>query len=53
MKKSSQYYEAMHAVLTTDGLANSAKLEILETLICDKNIAELLEKREAEKEDKE
>ena len=49
MNKSLQYTEAMHAVLVTDGLTNSAKLEILDTLMQDKRMAEVLEQHNAEK----
>lgn len=49
MKKSERYYKAMMAVINST--INAAdKLEILETLMEDRRVAEFTEKRDAEEE---
>lgn len=48
MKKSERYYGAMMAVLDWDGMNNHEKLEVLETLMNDKYLAELVEKKQEE-----
>ena len=49
MKKSERYYKAMMAVINST--INAAdKLEILETLMEDRRVAEYTEKQEAKKE---
>ena len=48
MKKSERYQFAMLAVLNS-GFADKTKLEILETLMGDKSLAEFTEKAEEEK----
>lgn len=46
MKKSEIYYEAALAVIDDDTLIAPQKLEIIELLIVDKNIAEMVEEQE-------
>ena len=49
MKKSEIYQTAMVSVVDDDRLDAKTKLEIIERLLSDKGIAELVEKKEAEK----
>jgi len=49
MKKSEKYQYAMLAVLESQMITSPSKLEIIETLLGDKTMAEYTEKMEAEK----
>lgn len=49
MKKSERYQVAMIAVLTNNSIMANDKLEIIETLMGDKSLAEWSEKAEEEK----
>jgi hypothetical protein len=49
MKRSQKYYLAMIAVINSEEIAVNEKLEIIETLIGDKTVAEYSEKMEEEK----
>ena len=49
MKKSEQYKVAMKAVLAYTSINADQKIEIVETLLSDKRMAEYGEKEEAEK----
>ena len=49
MKKSERYQVAMIAVLSNNAIMPTDKLEIIETLMADKNVAEWSEKQEEEK----
>lgn len=49
MKRSTKYYLAMMAVINSDEIAVNEKLEIIETLIGDKTVAEYAESKEEEK----
>jgi len=49
MKRSQKYYMAMIAVINSEEIAVNEKLEIIETLIGDKTVAEFAEKTEEEK----
>lgn len=53
MKKSEIYTLAMKAVLAYRMMDDNKRLEVLSVLIGDKNVAELVEKAEQEKEDSE
>ena len=53
MKKSEIYTRAMKAVLKDSTLAVSEQLDIIETLLADRNVARWSEKQEAEKEEAE
>lgn len=46
MKRSQKYYLAMISVIQSEEIAVSDKLEILETLIGDRTVAEYAEKQE-------
>ena len=50
MKKSERYYMAMLAVINSNHILSDEKLEIIETLMDDKGLAEWSEKAEEEKE---
>ncbi len=47
MKKSEQYQAAMKAVLAYNGIIPDQKLEIIDTLLSDKRMAEYGEKEKA------
>lgn len=49
MKRSQKYYLAMMAVINSEEIAVNEKLEIIETLIGDKAVAEYAESKEEEK----
>ena len=49
MKKSERYQVAMIAVLTNNSIVANDKLEIIETLMGDKSLAEYVEGTEEEK----
>lgn len=49
MKKSERYYMAMCAVVDDESISAEDKLEIMETLMEAKSVAEYVERQEAEK----
>ncbi len=49
MKKSEQYEMAMVSVVDDERIPTRTKLEILETLMSERNIARMIEEREAER----
>lgn len=49
MKKSERYYIAMLAVINSTNILADAKIEILETLMDNKETAEWMEKQEEKK----
>lgn len=49
MKKSDHYNIAMKAVIDDRDILTAAKIEVLETLMSERNIARMIEEREAEK----
>jgi hypothetical protein len=49
MKKSERYYIAMLAVINSTSITASEKIEIIETLLDNRETAEWCEKQEAEK----
>ena len=50
MKKSDRYHAAMVAVIEYHGMRAADKIEIIELLISDRNIAKWSEEQEAKKE---
>ena len=47
MKKSEQYQQAMRAVMGVNYLRTDQKIEIIDTLLSDKRLAEYIEKEAA------